>query len=323
VSSIVGHAKAKQDQPGGCSPAATLLTIQRIPSSQESALGSRPRRSASASQASHQRPMAKFGTCIEASRAFVRIRSAVSSRSFRSSTTGMVRAGRTLAAMPKVDPGVHEIQLLRVKAHAIVDDDGITLIDTGHAGSLPRIARAINGLGYSIDDIQRVVCTHGHPDHAGSAQAFADLGIDVWIHPDDAVNLDVGFADVIRHPSRGRVFAAMTPPLDRFKPLQDGLVLPALGGLEVVHTPGHTPGSVCLFAPRPGLLFVGDTLQRRFGRVSFASGLYSDDAAAARASVQRLTPLHVKTIVFSHYPALDEGAATILAGLARQAQAAS
>ena len=182
-------------------------------------------------------------------------------------------------------------------------------IDTGHAGSLPRIARAINGLGYSIDDIQRVVCTHGHPDHAGSAQAFADLGIDVWIHPDDAVNLDVGFSDAIRHPSRGRVFAAMTPPLDRFKPLQDGLVLPALGGLEVVHTPGHTPGSVCLFAPGPGLLFVGDTLQRQFGRVSFASGLFSDDAAAARASVQRLAPLHVKTIVFSHYPALDEGAA--------------
>ena len=55
--------------------------------------------------------------------------------------------------------------------------------------------------------------------------------------------------------------------------------------------------------------------------MSFASGLYSDDPAAARASVQRLAQLRVKTIVFSHYPALDEGAAETLAGLARQAQA--
>jgi glyoxylase-like metal-dependent hydrolase (beta-lactamase superfamily II) len=143
----------------------------------------------------------------------------------------------------------------------------------------------------------------------------------VDIHPADAANLEVGFADAVRRPSRGRIFAAMTPPLMTFTPLEDGEILPVLGGLEVVHTPGHTPGSVCLFAERDGTLFVGDVLQRRFGRVSFASALYSDDPAAARASVQRLTRLRVKTIVFSHYPALDEGAAETLAGLARQAQA--
>jgi glyoxylase-like metal-dependent hydrolase (beta-lactamase superfamily II) len=218
-------------------------------------------------------------------------------------------------------PGVHEIQLLRVKAHAIVEDDGVTLIDTGHAGSLPRIGRALEEMGRSVDDVRRVICTHGHPDHAGSARAFADLGVDVLIHPGDAANLDIGFVDAVRRPSRGRIFAAMTPPLQSFTPLVDGAVLPVLGGLEVVHTPGHTPGSVCLFAEREGMLFVGDTLQRRFGRVSFASGLYSDDPAEARASVQRLAQLRVKKIVFSHYPALDEGAAETLAGLARQAQA--
>ena len=218
-------------------------------------------------------------------------------------------------------PGVHEIQLLRVKAHAILEADGVTLIDTGHRGSLPKIGRALEDLGRSLDEVRRVVCTHGHPDHAGAARAFADLGVDVYIHPADAANLEVGFADVARRPSRGRIFAAMTPPLRTFTPLEDGMVLPVLGGLEVVHTPGHTPGSVCLFAQRDGTLFVGDTLQRRFGRVSFASGLYSDDPVAARASVQRLARLRVNTIVFSHYPALDEGATETLAGLARQAQA--
>jgi glyoxylase-like metal-dependent hydrolase (beta-lactamase superfamily II) len=220
-----------------------------------------------------------------------------------------------------VVPGVHEIQLQRVKAHAILDDEGVTLIDTGYAGSLSRIERGLTGLGRSVSDVRRVVCTHGHPDHAGSARAFADLGIEVDIHPADAANLDIGFSDAVRRPSRGRIFAAMTPPLVRFTPLEDGAVLPVHGGLEVIHTPGHTPGSVCLFAPRDGTLFVGDTLQCRFGRVSFASGLYSDDPAMARASVQRLARLGVSSIVFSHWAPITDGAAEIIASLAERAAA--
>jgi glyoxylase-like metal-dependent hydrolase (beta-lactamase superfamily II) len=108
----------------------------------------------------------------------------------------------------------------------------------------------------------------------------------------------------------------MTPSLGTYTPMVDGDVLPVLGGLEVVHTPGHTPGSVCLYARRDGLLFVGDMLQRRFGRVWFASGLYSDDPRMARMSVQRLARLDVKTIVFSHFPPLTENAAETLATLA-------
>jgi glyoxylase-like metal-dependent hydrolase (beta-lactamase superfamily II) len=220
-----------------------------------------------------------------------------------------------------VAPGVHEIQLLRVKAHAILAGDGVTLIDSGYAGSLPRIDRALAVLGKTVRDIRRVVCTHGHPDHAGGARALADIGIEVFIHPADAANLEIGFADAVRRPSRGRIFAAMTPRLPRFTPLADGDVLPVLGGLEVIHSPGHTPGSVCLFAAEHGVLFVGDALQRRFGRVSFASGLYSDDPAAARASLQRMSTLRVNSIVFAHYPPLVEDAAETLAALVRKAEA--
>lgn len=213
---------------------------------------------------------------------------------------------------------VHVIQLLRVKAHAVLEDDGVTLIDTGYAGSLPRLTAALAELDRTVADIRRVICTHGHPDHAGGARALSDLGVEILIHPEDAANLDVTFATAIRKPSRGRFFAAMTPPLETFTPLHDGDVLPVLGGLEVIHTPGHTPGSVCLYAPQRGLLFVGDALQRRFGRVSAASHLYSDDAATARSSLQRLADLDVKTVIFSHYPPLAEEPTATLARVAKQ-----
>ena len=70
----------------------------------------------------------------------------------------------------------------------------------------------------------------------------------------------------------------------------------------MVHTPGHTPGSVCLYAVRDRLLFSGDVLQVIRGRLTFASPLFSHDMAEARASVERLAALEVDTIAFSHYP---------------------
>jgi glyoxylase-like metal-dependent hydrolase (beta-lactamase superfamily II) len=213
---------------------------------------------------------------------------------------------------------VAEIQLTRVKAHLVLESE-LALIDCGYAGSRERIARAITAHGRSIEHLVRVVITHGHPDHAGSARELAEAGVPILIHPADAERLRTTWRDAFRNPSRGRVFSAMTPEPPEFVPIEDGDVLPMLGGLRVVHTPGHTPGSVCLYGARDRVLFVGDTLQRRFGRVSFASALYSDDHAAARRSVQRLAELDVESIVFSHFAPVKEGGVGILADLARRA----
>jgi glyoxylase-like metal-dependent hydrolase (beta-lactamase superfamily II) len=213
---------------------------------------------------------------------------------------------------------VAEIRLTRVKAHLVLEPE-LALIDCGYAGSRRRIARAIGACGRSIDELARLVITHGHPDHAGSARELAEAGVPVLIHPADAEGLRTTWRDALLRPSRGRVFSAMTPELPEVVPIEDGDVLPLLGGLRVVHTPGHTPGSVCLYGARDRVLFVGDTLQRRFGRVSFASALYSDDYAAARRAVKRLTDLDVETIVFSHFAPLTENAADVLADLARRA----
>jgi glyoxylase-like metal-dependent hydrolase (beta-lactamase superfamily II) len=214
-----------------------------------------------------------------------------------------------------VIPDIASIQLTRVKAHVILERE-LTLIDCGYAGSMPRIRSAIESHGRSFEELARVICTHGHPDHAGAAREIASAGVPILIHPDDARNLSTTWGDVVRRPSRGRVFAAMTPLPAETQPLEDGEVLPVLGGLEVIHTPGHTPGSVCLYGRRDRVLFVGDTLEARFGRVTFASSLYSDDVASARRQVQRLAGLDVGTIIFSHYPALERDAGAVLEGLA-------
>lgn len=170
-----------------------------------------------------------------------------------------------------------------------------------------------------MDDLAMVICTHGHPDHAGGARELARSGVEIRMHPADADSLRIGWRAALRQPSRGRIFAAMTPEPPVIVPMEDGDVLPVLGGLEVVHTPGHTPGSVCLYGARDRILFVGDVLQRRRGRVDYASGLFSDDHAAAKRAVQRLAGLDVDVIVFSHFPPLTEAASEVLGDLARRA----
>lgn len=213
---------------------------------------------------------------------------------------------------------VVEIQLTRVKADLILEHE-LSLIDCGHPGSGQRINRAIATAGREPSELRRVVITHGHPDHAGSARELAEAGAAIFIHPADAASLKTTWRDVVQQPTKGKVFAAMTPEPSAFQPIEDGDVLPLLGGLRVIHTPGHTPGSVCLYGARDKILFVGDSLQRRFGRVSYASGLYSDDHAMSKLSMKRLAALDVETVVFSHFAALTEGATKILGALASRA----
>ena len=73
----------------------------------------------------------------------------------------------------EVAQNVHEIQLLRVKAHAIVEDDGVSLIDTGYAGSLPRLTKALDGLGRTVSTGQ---ARHLHPRPPGPCRRCARPG---------------------------------------------------------------------------------------------------------------------------------------------------
>lgn len=223
----------------------------------------------------------------------------------------------------EIAPGVHAIRLRFVWVHVLEGSDagdGLTLIDCGLPGSARTIERALAAIGGDLDDVGRVVCTHAHPDHAGGARELAALGLPILMHPADIATLTADARTAVSQPSRASLlaYATPTPVPDRLVPIEDGEVLPALGALRAVHTPGHTPGSICLYAPRDRILFVGDALQVTRDRLDFANTVASTDIAQARRSVGLMATLDVAAIVFSHYRPWHTDASASLRALASQ-----
>lgn len=155
-----------------------------------------------------------------------------------------------------------------------------------------------------------LLITHGHVDHVGGAGPFvAASGVTAFIHPDDDF-LTLAPADQIR-----RLFGAdptsdeassFAPPA-RYEPLADGDHLDLAGfGVEVLHTPGHTPGHCCFLIAEEGLLFSGDQLfAGSIGRTDLIGGDYE---MLMQSMVDKVLPLPDDTDVLPGH-----GSATNLA----------
>jgi glyoxylase-like metal-dependent hydrolase (beta-lactamase superfamily II) len=219
----------------------------------------------------------------------------------------------------EIAPGVHAVRLLSSFAFLFAEER-LSLIDAGLPGSRRRLQAYLASIGRDLDELDRIICTHAHPDHIGGVREIvAGCSAEVLMHPADLAGLQVTLREAVLSRSPGPMIAFLTRGPEDATPIVDGQVLPILGGLEVVHTPGHTAGSVCLFLKRHKMLFTGDVLQVIGGRLSFASHLFSDDHAMARSTVSRLAELDVETIAFSHYPPWSDDPRGALRALAASA----
>lgn len=185
-------------------------------------------------------------------------------------------------------------------------DKRITIVDTGARGSAGRVLAYIVGLGRRLDEVERIVLTHAHPDHSGSlAEIYRATGAPVCVHASEAgwVAGEVPAPALVAHPLLDQVLRPVTrtQPVPVTGELDDGDVLPILGGARVLHVPGHTRGSIALHVVGRRTLIVGDALQVRWGRLTTPSRLFTEDMAAAKRSIRRLAEIDVETLVFSHY----------------------
>ncbi|MBI2964796.1 MAG: MBL fold metallo-hydrolase [Chloroflexi bacterium] len=203
---------------------------------------------------------------------------------------------------------------------AIVHRDEVTLIDAGARGSLPLISRGLEAAGLHLSRVRHVVLTHYHPDHSGGlGELVRATGARVAAHSTEAdIYTGQGLAP---NPFRWRPYAVAARPFLRYaygNPVEidwrlgDGDRLPWLDGIDVIHVPGHTAGSISLYVRAHRALVVGDALQFRFGRLTGPASAVTRDPALALLSIRKLLAVDFDTICFSHFRPLSQGAAAFV-----------
>jgi glyoxylase-like metal-dependent hydrolase (beta-lactamase superfamily II) len=216
-----------------------------------------------------------------------------------------------------VAPGVFRIPTVgswAVNSFALVDDNGsVTLVDTGVERAPDRIVAGLAAIGKHPADVQRIVLTHAHPDHAGGAKEMAArTGASVAVHADDA-----GFVETGESPpndksyTAGRIFARLQngrfPAVGVAEKLGDGQVLGVAGGLRVVATPGHSPGHVSLLHEPTRTLITGDAIFNVLG-VRYPPRIFCTDFRMTKRTAHVLGELEYDRVGFTHGPEIVDGA---------------
>lgn len=159
--------------------------------------------------------------------------------------------------------------------YLVGDDEDVVVIDPAHDAQAVRDA-------VGSRRVRRVLLTHGHDDHIAAAQEFATLvNAPVALHGADRMLWDAVHPDV-------------APDIELAD--DDRIVIDEID-LQVLHTPGHSPGSVCFYAPALGTLFSGDTL---FSGGPGATGRsFSDFGTIIQSISERLLTLPAETTVLT------------------------
>ena len=218
------------------------------------------------------------------------------------SPTPTAEATATAAASPPASGGGaavaavewRRVSLGNVSAYVLVRGGEAAVVDTGSGGSAGAIEEALGLAGVGWGSVGHVIATHAHGDHVGS------LGEVLAAAPDAAAYAGAGDIPSIASP---RPLLAVGDGDRVFE-------------LEIIATPGHTPGHVSVLDPIGGLLIAGDALNGQGGGVAGPNARFSSDLALANASVGKLAGFEFETVVFGHGDPVEGGASARVAALA-------
>ncbi len=216
----------------------------------------------------------------------------------------------------QIIPGVYQIKLPASSLYLIAEPDGLTLIDAGTRRAVKPVLAFIRSLGEDPARLRRILITHADFDHIGAAKALKDLtGARICAHQIAAAALAQG---VSSRPIHLGVIGALGDRITQASGsmcLQvdeiflGGEVLPVLGGMQVLHVPGHTPCHLAYYAPAHKLLFAGDAVSTRGDRVLYnRMRIFNWDEDKMRASVHILENLQPQIVCSGHGPVVFDAA---------------
>lgn len=199
------------------------------------------------------------------------------------------------------DDGAESVEPIRwaranlgfVSAYVLARGNTAAIVDTGVSGSADAIGQTLAELGLNYDDVDHVVLTHHHGDHAGSIAEVVERAAGATVY--------AGEADLNQISADGIV--GLTGGEDVF-------------GLEMLATPGHTEGHMAVIDHTAGLLVAGDAIFTEDGGVIEGPERFFNDVPTSQRSIKALAELSFNTLLVGHGEPIEEAADSAVAALA-------
>ena len=199
--------------------------------------------------------------------------------------------------------GIHQVEGINGNVFIVVDEDELTIIDTGMPRNAKKILDYIRKMNQQPSDVSTIMLTHCHMDHMGSAHDLKELtNAKVAVHEMDADFVAGKKTPPAPKGATGlliRAFSGFIKP----KPVQPDIILKEndhVGELVVVHTPGHTPGSISLLDPARRVLFVGDAIRVVDDKIDSPSERNSFNIQLAMKSIKKISQLDFDVLLSGH-----------------------
>ena len=198
----------------------------------------------------------------------------------------------------------------------------VTLIDAGEPGKADKILSALANIGVQPLHVKRIILTHHHYDHVGSVwELKRRTGAQVVAHHRDAEYIAGKRQRRAPRQISGRVMFALmnlagarsVHGVEVDRRVQDG---ERIGQFVVIHTPGHTPGHMCLL--RDGYLFSGDLVNAKAGAFGETPHLFTADVPTSRQSIRLVADLKFNVVLSAHHPPVVFGATEKMRELANK-----
>jgi glyoxylase-like metal-dependent hydrolase (beta-lactamase superfamily II) len=200
----------------------------------------------------------------------------------------------------EISEGLHAFVLRDPRANNantyLINGSKKILIDPGHHHLFENVRDHLSKLSITPQDIDLIILTHGHPDHVEAVRAFS--------HSRALIALYETERDFVKKlaPHYGTAMG-----ITDFEPqilLREGELLLGDMKFQVIHAPGHSPGSICLYWPQEKALFTGDVIfYQGIGRTDLPGG----DGQALKESIRRLSRLEVEHLLPGHGEAVSGG----------------
>ncbi len=196
--------------------------------------------------------------------------------------------------------GIHQVDGVNANVYVVVDERELTVIDTGMPNNSKKILNSIRKMDRQPSDVSQIVLTHFHLDHVGSAyQLKKATNAKVAVHEEDA---DFVAGKKSAPKPKNILFRALSSVV-KPTPVEPDVRLrenDRAGRLIVIHTPGHTAGSISLLDPVLKVLFVGDALRFSDGKLAGPPERFTQDSIKAKQSIQKISMLDFDVMLSGH-----------------------